>query len=213
MPKPVVAVITGDLVKSRSYSNHDYENILIKLSAVLEDIKSNYTGQFDVFRGDSFQFITENIEYAAAATVMIRLALKSHTPSVDIRQSLGIASVASINDKVRISTGDAFILSGEGLDSIKHNLIVLRTKNRVFNQKIELLTKFLDVHLSGLTELQSLALLAYLKHPKATHAELGVLLNRSRLAVTKLLNMSHYALVSEYLYFYQENLPQKKDLL
>ncbi|MFM2483868.1 hypothetical protein [Celerinatantimonas yamalensis] len=49
----------------------------------------------------------------------MRLTLKVATPSVDVRQSIGIGGVSSLRAAVKNSTGEAFTLSGTGSMALK----------------------------------------------------------------------------------------------
>ncbi|EGN74595.1 hypothetical protein A28LD_1608 [Idiomarina sp. A28L] len=213
MSTEVIAVITGDVVDSRTYRDHDYDSMLELLQVVLGEVKRTTLGSFDVFRGDSFQFVTSNIKEVITAALIIRLTMLIHSPSVEVRQSIGIGALTSRRENVKLSTGDAFILSGKGLESMKGELLAIHTLNETFQNNIVLLTRFLDVHLSKLKYAQAQALLAHIQHPKLTHKQLAKELAKSRVNTTQLLTASDYKLVDAYIHFFKSNLPKSKDLL
>lgn len=199
MNENLVGVITGDIVASQKIQSDSYDNMLYTLERTLIMLKDNSDMKFETYRGDAFQGMFEEPVEAIHSAVIIRLALKATTPSIDVRQSIGIGSVTSRRGDITTSTGEAFTLSGKGLDTIKNDLIKVTSNNLVFQSKIGVLTKFLDAHLSGLTGIQSETLLCYLTSEDKSHAALAESLNKTRSNTTKLLIASRYQLVEEYL--------------
>ncbi|MFM2476974.1 hypothetical protein [Celerinatantimonas sp. MCCC 1A17872] len=195
-----VAVITGDIVNSRALGPTDYDNTLDVLNKTLKSLLKTEYDAFDIYRGDSFQILFQNASFSFYAALVLRLALKAAQPSVDIRQSIGIGKIDAIRDSVKSSTGDAFTLSGMGLDRLKNTqLLGVQTANQKFTDRVELVSKFLDVHLLSLTAIQAQVLLTYLSAEDKSHAVLAALLGKKRSNTTRLLNASHYQLVAEYL--------------
>ncbi|MEO9946848.1 MAG: hypothetical protein ABJH28_02630 [Paraglaciecola sp.] len=199
MKENLVGVITGDIVASQKIHSEDYDCMLYTLEGTLTMLKGSRNMKFETYRGDAFQSVFVEPVEAIYSAVIIRLALKATTPSFDVRQSVGIGAVTSIRGDIATSTGEAFTLSGKGLDTIKNDLIKVSSNNLAFQSKVGVLTKFLDAHLSGLTGIQSETLLCYLTSKDKSHAALAESLNKTRSNTTKLLIASRYQLVEEYL--------------
>jgi hypothetical protein len=104
----------------------------------------------------------------------------------------------------KTSTGEAFVLSGTGLDKLKSNYLSVQSSSLVFQDKIELLTRFVDAHLRGLTKKQTEALLSYLVSQNKSHKDVADALGKERRNTTKLLNASHYQLVEEYVRHFEK---------
>ncbi|MEP2652949.1 MAG: hypothetical protein ABJH06_13260 [Paraglaciecola sp.] len=194
-----IGVVTGDIVGSQKIKSENYDSMLHTLESTLAMLKAHYNMSFETYRGDAFQCIFDNPIEAIKSAIIIRLALKAVSPSFDVRQSIGIGEVTSRRLDIKTSTGEAFTLSGKGLDTIKGNLITVATNNSSFQVKVGLLTKFLDNLLSDLTIIQSETLLRYVTSEDKSHAALAASLGKTRSNTTKLLLASRYQLVDEYL--------------
>lgn len=199
MNENIVGVITGDIVASQKIHAEDYDCMLYTLERTLTMLKGSRNMKFETYRGDAFQSVFAEPVEAIHSAVIIRLALKATTPSFDVRQSIGIGAVTSMRGDIATSTGEAFTLSGKGLDTIKNDLIKVSSNNLAFQSKVSVLTKFLDAHLSSLTGIQSETLLCYLTSEDKSHADIAESLNKTRSNTTKLLIASRYQLVEEYL--------------
>lgn len=145
-PDPIHAVLTGDLVRSSALSDDAMARAReIVLATVAEvaglgwDAMSTNTsapggseeagtaplalgrrpvraGSAEFFRGDSWQCLLVEPRWALRVAVLVRVTLLS-TLKVDTRVSIGIGAVETVSpDRISLSRGEAFTLSGEGLD-------------------------------------------------------------------------------------------------
>ncbi len=196
------AVITGDLIKSRKIASQDFDVIRYRLEQVLTYLSDKYDAEYDVYRGDSFQIIFPSMNYSIISALLIRLALKSVKTSgqkFDARISIGLGTVETQRTKLRSSTGEAFNLSGIGLDKLKGQNIGVFTNSTEFQSRISLLIKFVDAKIDNLTQVQIHALYEYLIDENNNHDEIAKRLNKSRVNTTKLLNMASYQLFDEFI--------------
>jgi hypothetical protein len=196
------AVITGDLIKSRKIAAQDFDAIRYRLEQVLTYLSDKYDAKYDVYRGDSFQIIFPSINYSITSALLIRLALRSVKTSgqkFDARLSIGLGTVDTQRTKLRSSTGEAFNLSGIGLDKLKGQNIGVFTHSKEFQNRIGLLIKFVDAKIDNLTQVQVQALYEYLIDENNNHDEIAKRLNKSRVNTTKLLNMASYQLFDEFI--------------
>ncbi|WP_421920414.1 hypothetical protein [Marinifilum sp.] len=127
-----VAVLTGDLIRSRKLQNGDLELVLEELPRCFEEIKNRYLtkgGYFEFYRGDSFQILIHEPELALKVALILRARLRSlfaakvsmkGTIDVksDARISIGIGTMRMQNSRVVESQGEAFELSGMELDKM-----------------------------------------------------------------------------------------------
>lgn len=196
------AVITGDLIKSRKIAAEDFDEIRYRLEQVLTYLADKYGAEYDVYRGDSFQVIFPSMDYSIKSALLIRLALKSVQTSgqkFDARTSIGLGTVGTQRTKLRSSTGEAFNLSGIGLDQLKGQNIGVFTNSKEFQTRIDLLIKFVDAKIGDLTQVQIQALYEYLVDKNNSHDAIAKRLNKSRVNTTKLLNMANYQLFDEFI--------------
>lgn len=73
----------------------------------------------DLYRGDSWQMIVDDPREASAAMVLIRAELMAWHDGLDTRTVAGIGTITdSGNGRVSTGYGEAFTLSGRGLDGL-----------------------------------------------------------------------------------------------
>lgn len=195
----IAGVLTGDIVKSRDIETSDYDKLLYTLDRTFKALAEESDLKFDIYRGDSFQAIFSEPSEALKAAIIIRLALRTSTPPFDARQSIGIGKISSLRQDVRSSIGEAFTLSGTGLDEIKGKNISIRTNNNELQERLELVTSFVDAHISSLPPAQSEVLMHYLISRDKSHNAIALASGKGRSNVTRLLNACRYQLVDEYL--------------
>ncbi|MEX1220537.1 MAG: hypothetical protein WEA82_00320 [Idiomarina sp.] len=206
-----MSVITGDIINSRDLDSNGYSQVLAELKRELSRLRSQYQAASDVYRGDSFQVALNQPWLGLRIAVLIRLKLKGNDYNVDARQSISIASVNELRKDVKLSTGKAFVFSGQALDEMKSNALTFSSDSDVLNFHIPVAIRLLDVLLNSLTSAQSEALYCYLTNENSTHKELALKLNKNRANVTKLLNSSQYLLVADTLKYYESLVKRELD--
>ena len=197
--KKRAGVITGDVSNSQSYSDAEFREIIATLRERLTYYAEYYGGDFDIYRGDAFQLVVAQPQHSIAAAVGLRLALKAHASGVDMRMSVAVGEAQFRPSEVKTGTGDAFVLSGRGLDNIKPHHLTFCSGEQTLDDKTQLLTRFADAHINGLTQTQSQTLLAYLEATDKSHESVAAILDKNRSNVSRILNASNYKLIAEYL--------------
>jgi len=146
----MIAVITGDIINSTANTQ-----FLEKLQQVLKDISCQFNigeKNAEIYRGDSFQLILDDPQYALLVAMLIRAGLKSTTyyenfpQPFDAKIAIGIGSVTSLGKKPGESSGEAFLTSGRKLDELqdkKYNM-ALKTDNKVSEPLTETIVRFID---------------------------------------------------------------------
>ncbi len=121
MDSECYAALTGDLIRSTKLSQGKLElarNTLISASEALGGWEGGFlVGGLEFFRGDSWQLLLRHGPKALRAAVYLRASLISSGLS-DTRVSIGLGSVEKIEPRISLSTGEAFVLSGRGLDAM-----------------------------------------------------------------------------------------------
>lgn len=197
MATPLAAVITGDVVGSQKFEKAKYEQLLAQLNKVLNELAGRYDLRFDIFRGDEFQVVLQQPEYAFHVATLIRLNLLAE--QVDVRQSIAVGEIDTLRNNVKSSTGDAFVRSGHQLEEMKSELLRFGSSHDELDFHLGTTIMILDAHLSSLTKTEALVLACYLSHPDESHQSLADRLGKGRVNTTKLLNASGYNAVDTYL--------------
>ncbi|WP_257325698.1 hypothetical protein [Pseudoalteromonas rhizosphaerae] len=193
----MIAVISGDVIKSQHIPKHDYDAMLYQLDQSLRAITQRHLGQSIIYRGDAFQVQINQPAQVCRVAVLLYLHLKA--TGYEIRQSLAIGEIDNARADIKTATGSAFTLSGRGLDEIHNQRFTLSSIDELKNDGLALNLAFIDVLLSKMTHKQANALYVYLTAENNQHSELAKQLKTSRENVTKLLNLAHYQLIERFL--------------
>lgn len=121
----IYAVLTGDFIKSSIFSLSEIDASMTELNSTVRNFKEQYqnviVGEPSIFRGDSWQVLVSKPSLALRLVFQIRANLRSKK-FADTRVSIGIGSVTKINNEnISMSQGQAFKLSGHGLDEMSSN--------------------------------------------------------------------------------------------
>ena len=150
----IKAVITGDIVHSEQIELDKRDLLIQVLQETVEELQSKSPMSMELFRGDSFQIVVEKPEMSLEVASMIRAGLKSNTPTDsfgvwDARISIGIGTIGYRGDSVVTSDGEAFKLSGRGLDAMEKSRLVVRTCWQEVNEELDAGLAFVDDLITG----------------------------------------------------------------
>ena len=144
----IKGVITGDLVNSTNIAAEWRQAVVGALYKCAADFSPLTPINIEMYRGDSFQVVVGNPEYALTVAVAFRAKLRASTPEKkemwDARVSVGIGDVSFESDNIVTSDGEAFRLSGRTLDTMGKKRLTISTPWCDFNKSIELVTRFAD---------------------------------------------------------------------
>ncbi|WP_434653631.1 hypothetical protein J3P96_23090 [Pseudomonas sp. R3-56] len=188
------AVLTGDLIHSQSAENTFA--YIARLEKTLEQLEKRYKAKADVFRGDGFQLLLDRPEQAFHCAIALRAALVEASPEGerwDARIAVGIGSARKSQ-----TYREAFILSGQGLDSMKKSTLAVFSTHQEFQERAGLVTEFVAAVLEGWTavEAQTYALHLIEQTDQQTIAHM---LGKSRVTVNKALQRAQARLLDKYL--------------
>lgn len=189
------SVITGDIIKSRNQTN---PNIWIDtLKKALLNISSDHD-YWDVYRGDSFQIEIKDWLSSFEYAVYIKACIKT-MKGLDVRLAIGIGEKTYQGKDVTESNGEAFIFSGETLETLKKEKQNLRikTKNPELDEELNLYFKlaltFMDNWTTNSAEIVKLSL----ENPTALQSDLGKLIGINQNAVSMRQKRAHLEEIEE----------------
>jgi len=171
------AVITGDIIHSTKLTTDDKRMLINEIEAGLKQWSKDFEMKYEIFRGDSFQCLLDNVMSALRLTLIIKSYIKSLNPSekgetiresgkkismlfpvweFDARIAIGIGEVQFLDTSLGKSDGSAFVLSGHTLDDLKNKKQSIGIAT-IDNYQEELQTEIvlLDLIISRMTALQS----------------------------------------------------------
>jgi len=205
------AVITGDIIGSTKLDANNRNWLSNNLHHKLKKWDKEFSMKSEIYRGDSYQCLMNSTEKALRVMLLIKTYIKSLDSSdsdklfsafsgssifgnskneedikkgtwiFDTRLAIGIGEIDKSANKIVISNGPAFQLSGRALDSIKDTkqTIAIATDD---NHQEELQTELilLDAIMSKTTGMQCEVI-----HQK--------LLGKTEIEIAKLLNIAQSA--------------------
>lgn len=123
-------IITSDIVNYTLLSPEKREELINGFEQWTQELTTNYQTDSELFRGDSFQFLIQDISLSLKIALMNRayfLKQSSKNTKIDLRQAIGIGNIDQLASTLSHSDGEAFHLSGrlfDGMDK-KGNRMVL----------------------------------------------------------------------------------------
>ena len=175
-------VITGDIVGSRKIE--DKAALIDGLHEVLEVLAQRFEAQGNIYRGDEFQVLLPTAGDSVLAAILIRSAIISRSHSKkqtwDARIAVGIGEIDNLRAKIIESSGEAFLLSGRGLDEIGKtgDRLCILTNSPEIDRQLALATRLVD------------DIISHWSHYSAQVAYLSLLYNESQLVLAKRLGRS-----------------------
>jgi len=204
------AVITGDLVKSRKIRNEDVESVIESLKDCFSEINHlllNDTGKFELYRGDSFQYLIPEPQKALLIGIIIRAKLRTYEPvnSIvsqkksekpikyafsDARVAIGLGAISYDANKVTESQGEAYEKSGNAFDKLEKNndRLLTVTTSKEIDEELDTECLLADAIISKWTASTAEAMYHHLLYEKNQY-ELSETLNISQPAVHKRLSV------------------------
>lgn len=134
----IAAVLTGDLIDSQGVE--DTQDYINQLRTALQRLQAVCPFSHELYRGDGFQLTLALATDAVRCAVLVRAALIAASPEherYDARIAIGIGRAAEDNHY-----GEAFVLSGQGLDGMKRTSLGLFASDANLLDRMELPTAF-----------------------------------------------------------------------
>ena len=183
------AVITADIIHSTRITTEHKEWLYKSIENGLHTISADYKMQSEMYRGDSFQCLIDTPKDALRIALILKTYIRSLNPSdiiaeigslwstkkkatflpnwmFDVRMAIGIGAVAIKMKSITTSDGEAFYLSGRGLDEMKNgkNHFVIATAD-TYKDELAMESMLLDTIIGKTSALQceviNLKLLGY----------------------------------------------------
>ena len=197
----MIAVITGDLVKSSKLSSTDYTTALDALKSTFADANAELSAAAEIFRGDSFQLRLDEPECSLRYALLLRLSLFS-IANCKVTMAIGLGESLVNNAQPGNSLGEAYELSGRGLDASQSGSMTLHTNDVNLRDTLSLPTRMLDFMLSSITRKQAGMLYDYIRYKFPEHQKIADLAGTSRQNVSKQLSRAGADLIKDTLLFY-----------
>ena len=153
------AVITADIVNSTKIEETNRYLLVDELDNIIQDLKRLSSLRCEMYRGDSFQVLVDDVKYCLEIAVLIRLGLKKSNllknRKLDARMAIGVGDVSYEHEQVILSDGEAFRLSGRTFDKLKKRRLLIATNINDMDEPLNVMLAFIDELLEGLSYTQS----------------------------------------------------------
>lgn len=184
---PIVAVLTGDLVRSRKADTSAVERAMHLLSGTANDL-TDITGadtRFTRYRGDGWQLVLGQPGWVLRACLIIIADLRASGIGIDTRISAGLGRSESLGTaNLSDATGPAFFASGNQLDLAPKRRRLLVSGGRTQDQTWQTAIFDLVEHqVSTWTQPQAEAMAMALRHGQMTQKDIAKDLDITRQAV------------------------------
>ena len=191
------AVLTGDIIKSTALSQSDLEDVRTGVLNTVDEVKGwkrgLVKGKAEFFRGDTWQLLLTSPAMALRVSVFLRASLLA-AGKADSRIAVGLGRVEKVSPRrVSLSTGEAFVLSGHGLDGMTQysRMTILAPKSAgALSEWLPVLGHLCDALISRWTERQAEIVCSAVHPREAKQEDIAETLDPpiSRQAVTKALD-------------------------
>ncbi len=164
-----MAVLTGDITNFTKLSVLQREDLINRTKEIFNTWVEK-PGYAEMFRGDSFQLLSSNLEDALFYILKIRCWFKKQfnnksKPLLDARVCIGIGEISYINKNVLEADGEAFHLSGRNFDLMtEDDFLTIITPDEKLNQQLKIIGDLLDMIIKDWTVSQAEVLFLVLQH-------------------------------------------------
>ncbi|HEX3933924.1 MAG TPA: hypothetical protein VHW43_04545 [Puia sp.] len=197
------AVITGDIVNSTQLLPKQEK-------ALFERLISSYlvAHPYEFYRGDSFQVFIDKTERALLLALACRALaigfIEDAAPIFDIRVSIGIGKVNVPVVNLGMSKGEAFVLSGRKLDTLKEEgrRLAIVSGDHKADIGFDILSNYIDSIFKKMTPRQADVIVELLNG--VSQQELAGTLNKSKSTISELAAAGRWPEIERLLQQYEE---------
>jgi hypothetical protein len=212
------AILTGDLVRSSRYSASERSQVLQHLDRTLSGLQLFYargtpTGggvQFYLFRGDSFQVYLPFPEKGLEAALFVRTRLLSAELEnrLDARISVGIGRISYFAERIELMDGEAFRLSGSGIERLErtHRHLLVLTPWENVNAELNVECALTDGLMERWTAKQAAAV--FYRITEENQARAAEMLGITQPAISQQLRAAGFSAVQEFLDRFESLIPK-----
>ncbi len=189
----MIAVITGDIVNSRELS----PDWILQLKKAFTSL-SDKTVKWEIFRGDSFQ-IESPVMDALWNALYIKACIKT-IKGADVRMSIGIGEQStSLSDKITEATGEAYINSGEGFDTLKSAKVnlMIKSPSLKFDDDLNLYLKLASIVMDNWSATSAKVVKHSIENYNEKQDKIAEISGRSQSSISEALKRAHFTEIME----------------
>lgn len=202
MAKKKVAIITGDIIHSRTDNKLRWMRILKKILLT----QGNSPRQWEIYRGDSFQLETEP-KKALQIALLIKASLKE-LKDIDVRISIGIGHKTYNAAKITESNGTAFVKSGEGFDQLKKQTMTIHSADADWDEAINIMLSLALLAADNWKPTTSAIMKVSLENENSNQQELAIKLKKTQSSISEGLKRGGNEEIKALLNYFEKTIPE-----
>lgn len=183
------AIITGDIVNSSKVP------AAMWLAALNNELATmgHTPGDWQIYRGDSFQLLAPNAEEALFLAIRLKAVLKG-IRQLDVRMAIGIGDINFRSPQITASNGSAFLFSGEKFDKLKQEdtRLAVKSSNKDFDEDINLLLRLALTIMDNWTINEAEIVHLKMLRSDLSQTELGKIINLKQNTISDRLKRAGY---------------------
>lgn len=185
----MTSVITGDIINSRKQKEPEVWMHTLKKALSHLSLENKY---WEIYRGDSFQIEIRDYNTSFKAAIYIKAAIKM-IKGLDVRLAIGVGNKTYDGNDVTESNGEAFVFSGEIMETLKKEKQNLRikTKNGEINSELNLYFKLALITMDHWSVNSAEIVKLSIENPKLLQSELGKLIGITQNAISNRQKRAH----------------------
>ncbi len=185
----MTSVITGDIINSRKQK--EPEVWINTLKNALSNLSSD-TKYWEIYRGDSFQIEIRDYHSSFTAAIYIKACIQM-IKGLDVRLAIGVGNKTYEGNDVTESNGEAFVFSGEIMETLKKEKQNLRikTKNPDIDKELNLYFKLALITMDNWSANSAEIVKLSIENPDALQSELGKLIGINQNSISNRQKRAH----------------------
>lgn len=197
----MISVISGDIINSRTLQPAQWLRLLKKTL----DYWGHSPGQWEIYRGDSFQLEVKDASKSLSTAIQIKAAVKS-AKNLDIRLAIGLGDKKYNAEKISESNGSAFIYSGELVEELKKTGVnmAVRSAHPTFDQEINLYLKLALFRMNKWSDHIAETVYTAWQNPGKSQEAIGKILKIKQNGVSMRLKRAGFEEITEMIRLYEE---------
>ncbi len=203
MDKEITAILTGDIVNSRSIDPNSWQTGLKQL---LDEFGPS-PKVWEIYRGDAFQ-VEVPAELALLSAIRIKALIKQNK-HLDVRIAIGIGTKDFPKSSITESNGEAYTNSGRCFEALKKKRLAVSSPWKNLDSEWNLYFQLASLVMDQWAPKTAYILKAALDHPEFNQMELAELLDRSQSTVSEGLKRAGFDEIEKLLQRYAKQIPQK----
>ena len=199
----ITSIITGDIIQSRLT---DARRWLPRLKKELS-AKGKSPRAWQVYRGDSFQLEEKDPGMALMTAIRIKATIKA-VKDLDVRMAIGIGEKKFTSQEIVESAGEAFIFSGETLETLKKSRqnLAIRTPWPDFDRDMNVFFRLASIPMDDWTPGSAELMHLLIRNPTLTQEDVAKKLGLTQPSVSERQNRSHFDEIMELEKLYREKI-------